>query len=481
MELQKDCYTGLLTVINDILDFSKIEAQKLTLEALDFDLLEVVEDAVEICSGQSYSKAIDLAEFLEPDVPINLRGDPGRLRQVLTNLLGNAVKFTTQGEVVLTISKAAETASGVLLRFEVRDSGIGMTQEVQSRLFQAFNQADGSMTRKYGGTGLGLAICKQLVTMMKGEIGVISQSGSGSTFWFTIQLEKQMVVQDAPSADPVLAGVRVLVVDDKYPNRSILQSHLSAMNMEVVSAASGREALEFLEWAATDKPFRLAILAMDMPEMDGLALARALKAWPWTALIHVVLLTSLGEILSDEAAKSIDACLVKPVKRSRLYDCLAKIIASQDAESPKVVECVQPVLDTERRQAVRFLLAEDNPVNRVVALSQLEQMGYVADVTSDGLEVLELLRHTPYDIILMDCQMPHMDGFETTSRIRAAGNNPHRPYIIALTAHATQMASESCLAAGMNDYISKPVKFAAFAAAIAKGISALWGDDKAKP
>ena len=468
---------ALLTIINDILDFSKIEARKLTLETLDCDVLSVIEGAVELGAEQAHSKGIELAEYVDPAVPSLLRGDPGRLRQVLTNLLSNAIKFTERGEVVLTVSKLSETSTDALLRFEIRDTGIGMTREVQSRLFQAFSQADGSTTRKYGGTGLGLAISKQLVAMMNGEIGVISQPGSGSTFWFTVRLEKRIAAPEADRAagftQPDLAGIRVLIVDDNATNRSILHRCLSFRNMEVASAASGNEALEILEGAEPDSPVQLAILDMAMPEMDGLTLAAAIKASHRGAHIRVVILTSLGETLSGEGGRNVDACLVKPVKQSSLYDCLARVMANHPVETAVVPESVHPFQAPEACQDVRILLAEDNPVNRVVAVAHLKQLGYKADVASTGLEVLHLLRQTPYDIILMDCQMPDMDGYETTRRIRGERNNPCRPYIIALTAHATHVASEKCFEAGMNDYISKPVRFAVFAEVLGKAISVL--------
>jgi CheY-like chemotaxis protein len=269
-----------------------------------------------------------------------------------------------------------------------------------------------------------------------------------------------------------LAGVRVLIVEDNATNRHVLHCYLSSQNMEVASAASGSEALEILEQAEPDAPYQLAIVDMKMPGMDGLALARSIKASPRGAHIRVIVLTLLGEMLSGEACLSVDACLVKPVKQFGLYDSLVRVLANHSTGAAVVVDCAAPPQKPEPGKTVRILLAEDNPVNRIVALAQLKQMGYKADMASNGQEVLHLLRQTPYEIILMDCQMPDMDGYETTRRIRAAGDTLCQPYIIALTAHATPLTGEKCFEAGMNDYVSKPVKLLAFTAALAKGVLA---------
>jgi CheY-like chemotaxis protein len=336
------------------------------------------------------------------------------------------------------------------------------------------------MTRKYGGTGLGLAICQQLVTMMDGEIGVVSAPGNGSTFWFTIRVEKQ---EGAPGADgstkAALAGARVLIVDDSATYRHILDCCLSSQKMETVCAASGSEALEILKWTEANKPFQLAIIDMDMPEMDGLALARAIHSWPRAERIRVVILTSLGEILSGESDGSVDACLVKPVKQSSLPGCLARVMANHPLEAGIAGESALFPHVPEPLREVRILLAEDNPINRIIVVAQLKQLGYTASVASNGLEVLQLQRQTPFEIILMDCQMPEMDGYETTRCLRARGNGSSRPYIVALTAHTTDEASAKCFEAGMNDYISKPVRFAAFATVLAKAISAVTATDDA--
>jgi len=455
---------SLLTIVNDILDFSKIEAGKLTVESIDFDLRETVEGAIETVAERAHAKGLELANFIEPDLIVRLRGDRGRLRQILINLLGNAVKFTEQGEVVVRVSKQSETPTHTAVRFEITDTGVGIAPEAQARLFQAFSQADGSTTRKYGGTGLGLAISKQLVLMMDGEIGVNSTPGSGATFWFTARFEKQ-----ADSAAPAvadahgLAGLRVLIVDDNAANRKILQHHMEAWKVAANSVASGREALEALRRAAGASAYDLAILDMQMPEMDAIMLARAIKADPAIVATRLVILTSLGQVLDADGLKraGVDACLLKPVKQSRLLDCMVSIIAGASPQPPERVGAPVP----EPPRHARILLAEDNPVNQLVALRQLEKLGYAADAVSNGLEALDAIQVSPYDIILMDCQMPEMDGYEATREIRIREQSSDQccnwklpVHIIAVTANAMEGDREKCLAAGMDDYLSKPIR-----------------------
>jgi CheY-like chemotaxis protein len=467
-ELIRTSGESLLTVINDILDFSKIEAQKLTLEALDFDLQEVVETTLELLAERAQAKRIELASLVAHDVPRQLRGDPGRLRQVLTNLVGNAIKFTEQGEVVVRVVVFDESARHVTLWCEVKDTGIGIPVEAQARLFQAFSQGDGSTSRKYGGTGLGLVISRRLVELMGGQIGVKSTPDQGSTFWFTVLLEKQ-AGGAAPTVEPKrdLVGLRVLIVDDNATNRLILGHQMHAWKMRSVSAANGTEALQVLG-SARDDPFDLVILDMQMPDMDGLALARAIKAAPGMARPRLVILTSLGQPLdgAELQAAGVEAYLAKPVRQSRLFDCLATAMGRPLPED--VGPGQSPAPPTRPPHALRILLAEDNVINQRVTVGQLRRLGYTAEVVANGQEVLEVLRRVPYDVILMDCQMPKMDGYEATREIRRREEREQRKpvQIIAMTASAMQGDREKCLEAGMNDYISKPVREVELAAVL---------------
>ena len=465
---------ALLAILNDILDFSKIEAGKLTFELLDFDLIETVESTLEQLAELAHTKEIEFASAMAPDLPTRLRGDPGRLRQILTNLISNALKFTKNGEVVVRVSKESETETHARVRFRVEDSGIGISPEAQGKLFQAFSQADGSTTRKYGGTGLGLAISKQLVVLMEGQIGVESEPGKGSTFWFTVQLEKQIGEAMSPEGRRRnLSSLRVLAVDDNDTNRRILRHQLGAWQMQVGSAASGQEALESLGTAVqAGQPYHLALLDVQMPEMDGITLARAIKGDPALAGTRLIVLTSFGQSFSPAELKEagIDAYLVKPVKQSRLFDCLANAMGNAMAENsglklgmlaPAVIG-LRPSLPLRK---MRILLAEDNSINQQVALGQLRKLGYQADAVASGREVLEALKLVPYDVVLMDCQMPEMDGYEATRSIRQQEQSFEHPcpwnppvYIIAVTAHAMQGDREKCIAAGMDDYISKPIR-----------------------
>ena len=454
----------LLTIINDILDFSKIEAGKLHFEMLDFDLRDVVESTLEMLAEKAQAQGLELLGHVAPDVFLARRGDSGRLRQILTNLLNNAIKFTAKGEVVLRVSQESEG----LLRFEVRDTGIGINPEVQRHLFQPFTQADGSTTRKYGGTGLGLAIARQLVEMMQGEIGVESVPGQGSTFWFTAALDQQ-TEQRLTSARDDLAGLRVLIVDDNATNRHILELQLGSLRMRCQAVESGNEALETLRRErARGTPFDLAIIDMQMPEMDGVMLATAIKAEPAIAATRLVMLSSLGRHLDTTGFKAagIEEYLVKPVKQSRLYDCLAEVMAGSENEATQPEAAVDVPAGPVALRAERLLLAEDNMINQKVALRQLAKLGYHADAVANGNEVMEALERFAYNIILMDCQMPDLDGYETTRRIRR--EQPRRIHIIAMTANAMQGDREKCLAAGMDDYVTKPVRTEDLAAALAR-------------
>jgi two-component system, sensor histidine kinase len=465
---------SLLTIVNDILDFSKIEAGKLTFEILDFDLVETVESTLEMMAERAHDRGNELAAAIQLDMPTRLRGDPGRLRQILFNLIGNAIKFTEKGEVVVRLSIVIETETHATVRFEVQDTGIGISRTAQGHLFEPFSQADGSMTRKYGGTGLGLAICKELVMIMDGQIGVHSKPEQGSNFWFTAQLEKQVGDAKSPLKESRdLFAVRVLVVDDNATNRKILKNQILAWKMLPDSVASATEALKILNAAAVaGKPYDLALLDAEMPEMDGFMLARAIRVDPAIASTRLIVLTSLGQALSTAELKkgSVDASLVKPVKQSRLFDCLVNVMGKSASKKDFAAsaEIIRKPIDSEPNpqvENVRILLAEDNSINQKVALGQLQKLNYTANAVADGLEVLRSLEQISYGIILMDCQMPEMDGYEATRAIRKREQSLEQScpwkspvYIIAMTANAMQEDREKCLAAGMNDYLSKPVR-----------------------
>jgi signal transduction histidine kinase/PleD family two-component response regulator len=472
---------ALLTIINDILDFSKIEAGKLSFEILDFDLVDTLESSLDMLAERAQSKGIELVSTMAADVPTHLRGDPGRLRQIFINLIGNAIKFTSGGEVVVRVTQVEEKESLVTLRFSVQDTGVGIPVDVQQRLFTAFSQADNSTTRRYGGTGLGLAISKQLVALMDGEIGIESEVGKGSTFWFTGKFPKlPQDVRPAPAFNRNPLDLRVLVVDDNATNRQILRHQIFSWKMQKGSAASGHEALRTLRAAVAErKPYDVALLDLEMPEMDGLTLARAIKADPAIAGTRLIALATLGKHLSDVqlAEAGLAAYLVKPIKQSRLLDCLVNVIGGctpEDVFSKADVHPLEPIPQTmlAERQSVRILLAEDNPINQKVALGTLKKLGYAADTVNNGSEAIAALKQHGYTVIFMDCQMPEMDGFAATRQIRKIENNPGecpwktRVHIIALTAIAMQGDREKCLAAGMDDYITKPVRLSEMQAAL---------------
>ncbi len=464
---------ALLTIINDILDFSKIEAGKFTFDEIAFNSHDVLEGTLESLAERSQAKKIELAGFIEPAVPMRLCGDAGRIRQVLTNLVGNAIKFTEAGEVTVRVSCDTENESECEIRFKVSDTGQGIAPEMQERLFQPFVQGDTSTTRKFGGTGLGLAISNYLVQKMGGNIGLESVLGKGSTFWFTVRLRKSPALQSSLDSSNRLANVRVLVVDDNRTSRRFLHEQIIAWKMRNGKATTGGDALDCLRKAAREgDPYQLAITDLDMPNLDGVELAREIKADPEIAGTRLILLAGFGKRINSEElhiAGFADWC-VKPVRQTALFNCLTNAVLDTSATSHTSPGSLAPARPL--KPAARVLLAEDNVVNRLVALGQLKHLGYAADAVPNGVAVLEALDRTHYDIILMDCQMPEMDGYETTRRIRTRRDNFPPPYIIALTAHAMQGASEKCLAAGMDDYVSKPIVFETFAAALARGLSA---------
>ncbi len=475
---------ALLTIINDILDFSKIEAGKLKFEILDFDLNNAVEGAVELLAERARDKKLELASLIHADVPRDLCGDPGRLRQILTNLIGNAVKFTEHGEVIVRAEKESETENDIVVRFSVSDTGIGISDAAQQTLFQAFTQADGSTTRKYGGTGLGLAISRQLVELMDGEIGIISAPGKGSTFWFTARLDKQpdgSLLRQA-SAPASLDKLRALIVDDNATNRKILSHQLSSWGMTYAGAESGASALELLHSsAAQGQPYDVAILDLMMPGMDGFQLARAIKSDPAISGIHVVLLTSYGQREDAAMAHEADiaAYLTKPVRQSQLFDCLMNVVGQSSVDQNRNVSReVAPIITKHSLGEIKpmpyklILLAEDNVVNQKVAVRQLDKLGYHADVVANGREAIQALARIPYELVLMDCQMPEMDGYEATAQIRSLEGVASRTKIVAMTANALEGDRERCLSAGMDDYISKPVRAEELAKALERMFAA---------
>ena len=452
----------LLTLVNDILDFSKMGAGKLELEIIDFDLRATVEDVMEMSAESARSKGLQSLCFMQPTVPVWVAGDPGRLRQVLANLVGNGVKFTERGEVVLHVSLTQESDDEATVHFAVADTGIGVPPDLQAHLFQAFSQADESTTRRFGGAGLGLAISKQLVDLMGGDIGVESMPGAGSRFWFTVCLPKRLAPPEiAAAGDANLAGLRVLCVDDNAANLAVLRGQLHTWGLRVEEAVDGPQALVQLRQAhRQSKPFDLAILDFHMQMMDGVMLVRAMKASPDLASIPLVLLTSVDQPHDSDLAiqAGVDAYLLKPVQQAQLFNTLVKVVGPRP-KSPAPASTADDVAAEARAQFdARILVVEDNIVNQNVAIRMLERFGCRADVAANGLEALAAVARIPYDLILMDCQMPEMDGYAATACVRAQeAQSGSRLPIIAMTTNAMAGDAERCLAAGMDDYLSKPI------------------------
>jgi signal transduction histidine kinase/DNA-binding response OmpR family regulator/HAMP domain-containing protein len=465
-EVVRESGDALLSIINDILDFSKVEAGKLELEEAAFDLADCVEAALELVATRAAEKDLDLAYLMEPGTPAWIVGDVTRLRQVLLNLLNNAVKFTEAGEVVVTVrAEPAGTGDRHQLTFTVRDTGIGIPADRMAGLFESFTQVDASTSRRFGGTGLGLAISKRLVELMGGHIWAESEVGVGSRFHFAIE------AQALPSpmrpyeqlSQPQLTGKRVLIVDDNPTNRHILVRQAQSWGMEAEETGSPSEALQ---WIGQGRHFDVAILDMHMPEMDGNALAAAIHASETT--LPIVMLTSLGRRREDaEAGVDFAAFLTKPIKPSHLYDALMTVFAGRPTRiTPVIPAGVEPAALLAERLPLRVLVAEDNAVNQQLALLLLGKLGYRADVASNGLEVLEALERQPYDVVLMDVQMPEMDGLEATRRIQERWRDGDRPRIVAVTANAMQGDRELCQDAGMDDYVSKPIHIEELARAL---------------
>jgi PAS domain S-box-containing protein len=457
---------SLLDIINDILDYSKIEAGKVDFENIDFDLRVALDEVSDLVALKAQEKGLEFVNMIHHEVPSLLCGDPGRLRQILINLVGNSIKFTEKGEVAIRASLDDEDATHATIRFSVTDTGIGIPQDRMDRLFQSFSQVDSSTTRKFGGTGLGLTISKQLAELMGGQIGVESEGGKGSKFWFTAVLEKQPEGKEKRIVIPEdISGRRILIVDDNETNRYVLREQLKSWECRYEDASCGEQALEELQHAVTGKdPFEIAIIDMQMPEMDGETVGKKIKQDPDLKNTILVLMTSMGQRGDAKRLEEIGfaAYLTKPIRQSKLYDCLATVTGIQEkaAEERPVEIVTRHSIAEDQKRKVRILLAEDNVVNQKVALSILGKLGYSADAAANGKEAVNALEMIPYDIVLMDCQMPKMDGYEATIEIRNPESKvlDHKVPVIAMTANAMKGDREKCLKAGMDDYLSKPVK-----------------------
>jgi len=458
-EIIRTSAESLLTIINDILDFSKIEAGKLTLEVIDFNIRNVLDEAIDMLAQRASEKHLEFVSFVTEEVPVYVRGDPGRLRQVIVNLVNNAIKFTEKGEVSLTTSVEADTEVSTMLRFRVKDTGIGIPPERANRLFKPFSQADGSTTRKYGGTGLGLTISKQLAEMMGGKIGVESQPGVGSEFWFTAILKKSPMHPPMEAEASHLVGLKMLIVDDNSTNRIILSHHAESWGMLPTAVGNGADALEILQRAARGKePFDIALVDMQLPDTDGYTLTQTIKSSPVTESTVVLMLTSLGNGSGWSSINGLAGCLTKPVKETTLHDTLVRLFAREPSPVDKGDGDAEPEPEVRARSA-RILIAEDNPINQRVALRMLQKIGYRADVVANGKDAVGAVQGMGYDIVLMDCNMPEMDGFAATAEIRKweREQDGRHTVIIAMTANALQGDRDKALSAGMDDYIAKPV------------------------
>ncbi|MBY0279898.1 response regulator [Candidatus Binatia bacterium] len=452
---------ALLHMINDILDFSKIDAGRMELDTTAFDVGTTVEEAAELLAERAHAKQLELSVHVESDLRRAI-GDPGRLRQILVNLIGNAVKFTETGEVRVHASVAESRGSDVLLRFEVSDTGPGIPREAQAELFRAFTQVDGSTSRRYPGTGLGLAICERLVKLMDGKIGVESEPGQGSTFWFTVRLEHA----PDPSADEAtdfsaLSGARILGVDDNATNRIILKTYLGRCGSIVDTACDGRSAHEMLLAAQQQGlPYDVVVFDMLMPGMDGVEFARQLRATPGFERIPLIMASSLSERGQVEQARAVgvNRRLTKPLRQTQLLECVRDLLRAPRPHAPEAptlrVATEKPKLDAD---TVRILVAEDNPVNQRLVRTQLGKLGLRPDVVANGREAVDAMQRSPYDVILMDCRMPEMNGLDATVAIRAAEAGQRRCQIIAMTANALDRDRRRCLEAGMDDYLAKPL------------------------
>jgi len=476
-EAVRDSTDSLLTIINDILDFSKIEAGKLEMENIDFDMRVTVEGVIDIFSVKADKKCLEFSCFVSPEVPSLLRGDPGRLRQVLINLTGNAIKFTNSGEVRISVTMTDETDSHITVRFDVKDTGIGIPADRMGLMFKSFSQADASTTRQYGGTGLGLSISKQIAELMRGQICVESEEGKGSNFWFTAVFEKQPSDQQgSPVEHGDIQNLRILIIGEDNNSRYILKTYLESWQCRVKEVDSAEDVMITLQNAvAEDDPFKIMLLDNCMPKPDVENLAQKIKAEPQLQDVQLVTLISVGMRGDAEHFQKLGfaAYLVKPLKQTQLLDCL-RIITDKSARnknrsSTRIV--TRHSISEDHKPHIRILLAEDNTINQKIALRILEKkLGYHADVVTNGREAVESLEKFDYDLVLMDCQMPDMDGYDATRRIRDKNSSVrnHRIPVIAMTANAMKGDREKCLEAGMDDYVTKPVDFKKLSDAIGK-------------
>ena len=476
-EAVRDSTDSLLTIINDILDFSKIEAGKLEMENIDFDMRVTVEGVIDIFSVKADKKCLEFSCFVSPEVPSLLRGDPGRLRQVLINLTGNAIKFTNSGEVRISVTMTDETDSHITVRFDVKDTGIGIPADRMGLMFKSFSQADASTTRQYGGTGLGLSISKQIAELMRGQICVESEEGKGSNFWFTAVFEKQPSDQQgSPVEHGDIQNLRILIIGEDNNSRYILKTYLESWQCRVKEVDSAEDVMITLQNAVTeDDPFKIMLLDNCMPKPDVENLAQKIKAEPQLQDVQLVTLISVGMRGDAEHFQKLGfaAYLVKPIKQTQLLDCI-RIITGKSARnkndsSTRIV--TRHSISEDHKPHIRILLAEDNTINQKIALRILEKkLGYHADVVTNGREAVESLEKFDYDLVLMDCQMPDMDGYDATRRIRDKNSSVrnHRIPVIAMTANAMKGDREKCLESGMDDYVTKPVDFKKLSDAIGK-------------
>lgn len=481
---------GLLSIINDILDFSKVEAGKLHLELIDFDVVNIIESQSEILARWAQEKGLCLMTYIDPACPSSLRGDPGRIGQILLNLIGNAIKFTREGNILVRAVLIQENDTHARIKFSVEDTGIGLSAEAIQRLFQPFTQADGSTARKFGGTGLGLSICKRLIELMNGTISVESEEGNGSTFWFEIPLEKtenSLKISKALEASKT-NELKVMIFDNDPEVCNILESYLRSWNIRTQSVSRAKEAFESMRKSyLLNDPFQVVLVDKKIPEMDGFEFAKDLKSRDYARNVKLILLTSFnGDLKGFSKMKNhFSSHLSKPIKQSSLYDA---IVSAMHADTGGFIDRKRQ-LDFEKSfqassllhaKQKRILVAEDNSVNQMLTLAQLRKLGYAAHAVANGREVLEAIQNAAYDMILMDCQMPEMDGYEATKAIRVLEEKgiSHIP-IIALTANARKEDREKCIASGMDDYVSKPLKQEVLAEVILRWMGEISESEKA--